>query len=150
MASLSLSCLPTMPLLIHQPITTTPRHGGPQNAFFVCVKVPTLKTERGGQRHNKSRDCWRMCQRWNKVYLEPVIARRPSDLQKLGVFSSHDLFQLCCSRGFVVRPQNKSWDLLINALLIWQNWTLGRTSFCLCVYEQIKQSGSWRGSYLIS
>lgn len=38
MASLSLSCLPTMPLLIHQPITTI-RNCGPQNAFsFVeCV-----------------------------------------------------------------------------------------------------------------
>lgn len=41
MASLCLSWLPTMPLLIHQPITAL-RHCGPQNAFFVCVKVPTL------------------------------------------------------------------------------------------------------------
>lgn len=40
MASLCLSFLPTMPLLIHQPIIAL-RHCGPQNAFFVCVEVPT-------------------------------------------------------------------------------------------------------------
>lgn len=119
MPSFCFPCLPTMPLLMHQPITPL-WHCGPQNVFFVCVKVPSLGRKRGGQRHNKWGDCWRMCQRWKEVYLVTVIAMCClSDVQTLDV-SGLNLgpcrwIQLCRSSGFVVLLQ-KNVGPLINGL----------------------------------
>lgn len=54
---------------------TTVRQCGPQNTpCFLGVCMKTLRRDRQGQRHNKRRDCWRICQRWKEVYLEVVIA----------------------------------------------------------------------------
>lgn len=77
-----------------------------------CVCESSHPRERAGQRHNKWRDCWRMCQRWKEVYLETVIAMcLLSDVQNLNVsglnFRPCRLIQPCRSSGFVVLLQKK-------------------------------------------
>lgn len=116
MASFCLPCLPTMPLLMHQPITSL-WHCAPQNVFFVCVKFPSLGRKRGGQRHNKWRDCWRMCQRWKDLYLVTVIAMcclsdvQISDVSGLNLGPCR-LIQSCRSSAFVVFLQKKLGPLI--------------------------------------
>lgn len=52
-------------------------HKIPPPFFWSVYENSTLSRDRRGQRHNKRRDCWRMCQRWKEVYLEVVIAASP-------------------------------------------------------------------------
>lgn len=126
------------------------RHLGPPRPFLCGWKFPPSGEI---QRHNKWRDCWRMCQRWKEVYLDTVTARSyVSDVQNVSGPNLRPCkwIRPCRSSGFVVVLEEKV-GTFDKCFL--DSTVLDRGQYLipsLCVYEQIKPSGLQHGSYIIS